>query len=114
MPHRNNGCSHGPGALRIFLYSVLATSLSCPVAAASLGLNTTIDDASGATLWHTSPFTNSTIPVGSDDTVPRWATQACSNCPSAPDLGQIHNRTYTAIYLPAGNNFTYDISFQFN
>lgn len=114
MPRRNSGYRHGPGALRVFFYSILATNLPRPVAATSFASNVTIDDASSSGRFYTPPLTSSTVPPGSNDTVARWVNQACSGCSSMPDLKQLQNGTFTELYLPAGNNFTYDISFGFN
>ncbi|KAF9452099.1 hypothetical protein P691DRAFT_756703 [Macrolepiota fuliginosa MF-IS2] len=90
----------------------MATLPATTTAACAAG-NFTIDDASGVDPCHTPPFTYSTVPSGSPDDIARWTNQACAGCLNKPDLTRLNDQTYTALFLPPGNNFSYSISFQF-
>ncbi|KXN82869.1 hypothetical protein AN958_02080 [Leucoagaricus sp. SymC.cos] len=103
-----------PGVLPILLLLFLAQGTSCEGDTFNVDA-IKIDDASGAGDFYTNPITSSTIPEGSlNSSIPRWTTQSCGTCSNKPDPQYLNNRTYTAIYLPPENPYSYNISFQFN
>jgi hypothetical protein len=99
---------------RISLAFILTACL--PLYAAVSNESTfTIDDASGTGQFYTSPAASSSIPSNStNSTIPQWTHEDCSSCLDKPDLTAVNGGTYTAIYLPPGNAFQYNISFGFN
>ncbi|KAJ3573104.1 hypothetical protein NP233_g2648 [Leucocoprinus birnbaumii] len=117
MPLCGHRVSHRkPTVLRAFFLFIFPTATICAPSLRDSSDIFIIDDASGSSDFYTSPVIGTDIPADSNNSnTSRWTTQVCSTCPEPrPALENVKNATYTAVYIPAGDPYSYTVSFKFN